>query len=76
MLVGLAHNEYEETEAWKRGEATAIKEIASADPTVASVSRAAQAYEDREYYKLCKLCGWDRESDKCICLEDQCQGIR
>lgn len=66
--MGLAHNEYEETEAYRRGEANAIKEVASADLTVASVSRATKAYEDREYYKLCKLCGWDRESDKCQCI--------
>lgn len=74
--MGLEHEEYKDTEAYKRGEAEAVKEVASVDPTIASVSRATAAYEDREYFKLCLICGWARDSDRCICRSERLRNDR
>jgi hypothetical protein len=64
-----------ETEAWQRGLERAKAELAKIPPPdgTVSVSSANDGHADLynvPYFKLCKICGWGRKSDKCTCVED------
>lgn len=61
-----------DTEAWAEGERKAAEQLALQPPEdyTASVSRDMGGAKDRDYYKLCQICHWDRYSDKCTCIEE------
>lgn len=64
-----------DTEAWQQGEAKAAAELAKqpADDQTVSVSldhdkHGKHVPYDHVYFKICQVCHWDRNGDRCTCV--------
>jgi len=68
-------SDVEGTEAYRRGKEAAEADMALMPEPDDTATVSLDRRPDREYYKICRLCWWPRNSPRCTCKEDGDAGV-